>query len=98
MNTGMQDAWNLGWKLALVTQGRVDEKLLASPMFIGTQMFFYRTDIFEKAGIAAPPTTYAELADVCKKVHGDDVSAIALRSAPSTSQMIAKSRVGMFIR
>jgi 2-polyprenyl-6-methoxyphenol hydroxylase-like FAD-dependent oxidoreductase len=30
MNTGMQDAWNLGWKLALVTLGRVDEKLLES--------------------------------------------------------------------
>jgi hypothetical protein len=28
MNTGMQDAWNLGWKLALVTLGRADLKLL----------------------------------------------------------------------
>jgi 2-polyprenyl-6-methoxyphenol hydroxylase-like FAD-dependent oxidoreductase len=28
MNTGMQDAWNLGWKLALVALGRADQKLL----------------------------------------------------------------------
>jgi hypothetical protein len=28
MNTGMQDAWNLGWKLAFVALGRADAKLL----------------------------------------------------------------------
>src|SRR5262249_33859641 len=28
MNTGIQDAWNLGWKLALVVQRRAVEKLL----------------------------------------------------------------------
>lgn len=30
MNTGMQDAFNLGWKLALICQGRADEMLLDS--------------------------------------------------------------------
>lgn len=28
MNTGMQDAWNLGWKLALVVAGAADARLL----------------------------------------------------------------------
>ncbi|HJU72758.1 MAG TPA: FAD-dependent monooxygenase [Gemmatimonadaceae bacterium] len=28
MNTGIQDAWNLGWKLALVARGAADERLL----------------------------------------------------------------------
>ncbi|HET7855708.1 MAG TPA: FAD-dependent monooxygenase [Gaiellaceae bacterium] len=28
MNTGIQEAWNLGWKLALVTRGVADEALL----------------------------------------------------------------------
>ena len=28
MNTGMQDAWNLGWKLALVVLGRAESRLL----------------------------------------------------------------------
>jgi 2-polyprenyl-6-methoxyphenol hydroxylase-like FAD-dependent oxidoreductase len=30
MNTGIQDAWNLGWKLTLVAQGRAIEALLDS--------------------------------------------------------------------
>ena len=30
MNTGIQDAWNLGWKLALVTRGVADDALLDS--------------------------------------------------------------------
>jgi hypothetical protein len=30
MNTGIQDAWNLGWKLAMVVQGRAGESLLDS--------------------------------------------------------------------
>jgi 2-polyprenyl-6-methoxyphenol hydroxylase-like FAD-dependent oxidoreductase len=30
MNTGIQDAWNLGWKLALVSQGRAKPHLLDS--------------------------------------------------------------------
>ena len=30
MNTGIQDAWNLGWKLALVVQGAANEQLLES--------------------------------------------------------------------
>jgi 2-polyprenyl-6-methoxyphenol hydroxylase-like FAD-dependent oxidoreductase len=30
MNTGIQDAWNLGWKLALVARGVADDRLLDS--------------------------------------------------------------------
>ena len=30
MNTGLQDAFNLGWKLAMVLRGRADERLLES--------------------------------------------------------------------
>jgi 2-polyprenyl-6-methoxyphenol hydroxylase-like FAD-dependent oxidoreductase len=30
MNTGIQDAWNLGWKLAMVLQGRADGQILGS--------------------------------------------------------------------
>jgi 2-polyprenyl-6-methoxyphenol hydroxylase-like FAD-dependent oxidoreductase len=30
MNTGIQDAWNLGWKLALVLRGEANEELLES--------------------------------------------------------------------
>ena len=30
MNTGIQDAWNLAWKLALVVKGQAAEELLES--------------------------------------------------------------------
>src|SRR5690606_11429061 len=30
MNTGIQDAWNLGWKLAMVSRGLADARLLSS--------------------------------------------------------------------
>ena len=30
MNTGIQDAWNLGWKLAMVVQGRANPRILDS--------------------------------------------------------------------
>ena len=30
MNTGIQDAWNVGWKLALVAAGTADPTLLDS--------------------------------------------------------------------
>ena len=30
MNTGLQDAYNLGWKLALVVSGQADAALLDS--------------------------------------------------------------------
>ena len=30
MNTGIQDAYNLAWKLAFVLQGKADEKILDS--------------------------------------------------------------------
>ncbi|MFV0252753.1 MAG: ABC transporter substrate-binding protein [Beutenbergiaceae bacterium] len=58
------------------------------PMFIGTQIYYYRTDVFEEAGITEPPTTFEELVDIAKAVHSDDVAGIALRSAPDISQLL----------
>lgn len=58
------------------------------PMFIGTQVFYYRTDVFAEAGIESPPTTYAELAEVAAKIDSEDVSGVALRTAPSVSQLL----------
>ncbi|MQA78778.1 MAG: extracellular solute-binding protein [Streptosporangiales bacterium] len=65
----------------------VDGRLYAAPSFIGTQIFFYRTDIFEAKKVE-PPTTLGELRKACRTVHSDSVSAIALRSAPSPSQLM----------
>lgn len=53
--------------------------LYALPMFIATQVFYYRTDIFHQHGIT-PPTTFAQLQSVCQKINGKPLPAIALRS------------------
>lgn len=89
-----QSAGNVpGWDPAAYGQGATDllrskNALYAAPMFLGTQIFYYRTDIFAQHGITAPPSSFAELRTVCEKVHGKGVSAIALRSAPSPSQLL----------
>ena len=82
-----------GWGLEAFGEGTNgllarDGEVFGVPMFIGTQMFYYRTDVFEAHGIEAPPTTYDELVEVVKEVHSDDVAGIALRTAPSVSQLM----------
>lgn len=82
-----------GWNLDAYGEGttgllRRDGEIYGVPMFIGTQMFYYRTDVFEDHGISSPPTSYDELVEVVKQIHGDDVAGIALRTAPSASQLL----------
>ncbi len=62
-------------------------QLYAAPCFIGTQIFYYRTDVFEAKGVK-PPTSLDGLREVCKTIHTKEMSAIALRSAPSPSQLM----------
>lgn len=54
----------------------------ALPFFAETGMMAYRKDVLAEAGIDAPPATWAELLEVAKAVHSDDVSAFAMRAAP----------------
>ncbi|TDE91560.1 sugar ABC transporter substrate-binding protein [Occultella glacieicola] len=82
-----------GWNLEAFGEGTTsllsrDDEVYGVPMFIGTQMFYYRTDVFEEHGIEQVPTTYEELVEVVHEVHGDDVAGIALRTAPSPSQLL----------
>jgi 2-polyprenyl-6-methoxyphenol hydroxylase-like FAD-dependent oxidoreductase len=50
MNTGIQDAWNLGWKLALVSRGDASEALLdsyqAERWSVGRTLLRYTDQIF----------------------------------------------------
>ncbi|MFE3190859.1 extracellular solute-binding protein [Nocardia sp. NPDC059240] len=52
----------------------------ALPLFASTRRLYYNTDLFAKAGIAAPPKTWAELADAAKKIQalGGGVSGYGL--------------------
>lgn len=47
----------------------VDGKLLAIPFTFDLRSLFYRTDLFEEAGIEAPPTTWEEFIEVGTKVN-----------------------------
>lgn len=51
-----------------------DGNLYAVPLYSETSFTFYRTDIFEAAGITAPTEqiTYTEFADIAAKVHDPD--------------------------
>jgi raffinose/stachyose/melibiose transport system substrate-binding protein len=40
--------------------------------------FWYRKDLFKKAGIETPPATWADLLEVVKKLKKADITPIAL--------------------
>ena len=92
MNTGMQDAWNLGWKLALVTLGHAEEKLLdtyeAERWPVGRNLLRYTDRLFGlftrvmSAGALAAWIRRAVVARVfwCSDVCGSGVALICLRA------------------
>jgi ABC-type glycerol-3-phosphate transport system substrate-binding protein len=55
-------------------EGKWDNQLYGLPVFIGTQLFYYRTDIVKK-----PPETFEELMATAKEVHNKPIPAFALR-------------------
>ncbi len=55
--------------------------LLAAPLFVATQIFYYRKDIFEQNGVTKLPDTFDELVEVCKAVDGKPLKALATRGA-----------------
>ncbi len=56
-------------------------KLMGVPINPNIQMLYYRTDLYEEAGIEKVPETWDEFVDVCDKVESDDVICIAQRGA-----------------
>ncbi|RDI66287.1 extracellular solute-binding protein [Nocardia pseudobrasiliensis] len=58
----------------------IDGTQWALPLFASTRTLFYNTDLFSKAGIAAPPKTWAELTEDAKKIQalGGGVSGYGL--------------------
>ena len=53
----------------VVDAAKYKDKLYAVPYASDGGMLYYRTDLLQAAGITAPPKTYSELIDDCKKVQ-----------------------------
>lgn len=84
MGSGTHEGFSLdNYAPSSITQLTTADKLVAMPMFLATQVVYYRTDLFEKAGIDVLPETFDELQEVCEKLRSADenVAPIALRGA-----------------
>ncbi|MFC9998362.1 extracellular solute-binding protein [Nocardia sp. NPDC127526] len=68
----------------------------ALPLFASTRTLFYNTELFEKAGIAAPPKTWAELTDAATRIQalGGGVSGYGLPLGKEEAQ--AESSIWIF--
>jgi N,N'-diacetylchitobiose transport system substrate-binding protein len=69
--TGQQAGMSAGqtWLPGLVGPATVGGKLYAAPLFAGNRAVIYNKDIWAKAGITAPPTTFAQLTQDLDKIR-----------------------------
>lgn len=56
------------WLSSLKDSGEWDGKQYATPFYAANRVVLYRTDMFQQAGIAAPPTSRAEWLDAITKL------------------------------
>ncbi|MFC7762350.1 extracellular solute-binding protein [Catellatospora bangladeshensis] len=63
---------------AAVQPFTVDGKIYGVPFDVGMVGFWYNKDLFAKAGITAPPTTWAELLTTVSKIKAAGIVPIAL--------------------
>lgn len=71
-----------------VTYGTYDGTFYGFPDLSSARAFFYNKDLFEQAGIAEPPTTWAEFEDAAQKITalGDGVVGYAMPLGPEEAQ------------
>jgi len=63
------------WLPGLVGPATVDGKLYAAPLFAGNRAVVYNKQIWAKAGVTTPPTTFAELTADLDKIKKADPAA-----------------------
>lgn len=73
---------------AFVKSGTYQGKLYGMPDLSSARAFFYNTDLFAKAGIAAAPKTWAEFEDAAKKITalGNGTVGYAMPLGPEEAQ------------
>ncbi|ECI7719490.1 sugar ABC transporter substrate-binding protein, partial [Salmonella enterica subsp. enterica] len=57
----------------------MDGKTYGLPIAASARAMYYNKDILEKAGVSAPPKTWAELKDVCAKVKASGAACFGLQ-------------------
>lgn len=64
----------------------VDGKIYSIPEALSTRMMYYRTDLFEQAGIATPPSTWSDFVTALKAAQSPpDVYGVAIQGAGDES-------------
>ena len=84
----------------VVETNRIDGRLMALPWYVDTRLQFYRRDLFERAGFAAPPPqwdAWKAALHAVKKQSGGDSFAILLpiNEFEHLTQMALSSGAGM---
>jgi multiple sugar transport system substrate-binding protein len=69
-----------------VEYGTYDGKFYGFPDLSSARALFYNTDLFAKAGVTAPPTTWAELEAAAQKVKAAGGTGYAMPLGPEESQ------------
>jgi len=65
---------DLGFFDRIVENNTVDGKLVGLPWFTDAGLLYYRTDLLEKYGYSAPPTTWAELTEMATTIMEGEVA------------------------
>ncbi|NAS23302.1 extracellular solute-binding protein [Herbidospora sp. NEAU-GS84] len=66
------------WLPGLADPGKIDGKQFGIPWYAANRVVIYNKDLFEKAGVTAPPTTRDEWIDVTTKLNADGNQGIYL--------------------
>ncbi len=79
--------------------GTLDGKAFSIPWYLTTNVTIYNQDLFTKAGIAKPPTTYQELAQVAKQIKAKTGKyAFFTTFSPEDSNDVLESLVQMGVQ
>jgi trehalose/maltose transport system substrate-binding protein len=65
---------NLGFFDRIMENNTVDGKLVGLPWFTDAGLLYYRTDLLEKYGFDAPPTTWTELTEMATTIMEGEVA------------------------